>query len=103
MLVAVTSSGQLMRTLGDNVPEKPTAAPSLFAGLDGDVIAWWTDTDLPAELLLVVSDGQIKRIATADCDGGDRKGGISIVKLNGPATLVSAAAFDENTRRLLRR
>lgn len=94
-LVAVTSTGQLLRTLADNVPEKPTAAASLFPGLDGDPIAWWREPDLPADLLLVMSDGQVKRITSADCEGGDRKGGISIVKLSAGASVVSATAFTE--------
>ncbi|MGB3734081.1 MAG: DNA topoisomerase (ATP-hydrolyzing) subunit A [Ilumatobacter sp.] len=94
-LVAVTDSGHLFRTLVASVGEKPTAAPSVLSGLAGEPIRWWLEPDLPTELLLVMSDGQVKRIATADCDGGDRKGGISIVKLAGDARVVAVEAFDE--------
>ncbi len=95
-LVALTDSGHLFRTLVASVGEKPTAAASVLPGLAGEPIRWWLDNDLPAELLLVMSDGQVKRIATEDCEGGDRKGGISIVKLAGGARVVAIEPFDED-------
>jgi len=95
-LVAITDSGYLFRTLVANVGEKPTAAPSVLPGLAGEPIRWWLEPDLPADLLLVMSDGQVKRIATADCEGGDRKGGISIVKLASGARVVAVEAFDDD-------
>lgn len=94
-LVAITDSGHLFRTLVASVGEKPTAAASVLPGLAGEPIRWWLEPDLPDELLLVMSDGQVKRIETADCEGGDRKGGISIVKLAGEARVVAVEAFDE--------
>jgi DNA gyrase subunit A len=94
-LVAITDSGHLFRTLVASVGEKPTAAASVLPGLAGEPIRWWLEPDLPEELLLVMSDGQVKRIATADCEGGDRKGGISIVKLAGDARVVTVEAFDD--------
>lgn len=100
-LVAITDSGQLFRTLVDSVGEKPTAAPSVLPGLDGEPIRWWLEPDLPTELLLVMSDGQVKRIATADCDGGDRKGGISIVKLGAGAKVVAVEPFADDAPILL--
>ncbi len=100
-LVAVTSTGNLFRTLVASVGEKPTAAPSVFSGFAGDPLQWWLEPDLPEELLLVMSDGQVKRIATADCEGGDRKGGISIVKLAGDARVVAVEPFDSSGAILL--
>ena len=93
-LVAITDSGHLFRTLVASVGEKPTASASVLPGLAGDPIRWWLESELPAELLLMMSDGQVKRIATADCEGGDRKGGISIVKLAGEARVVAVEPFD---------
>lgn len=92
-LVAVTSTGRLYRVLAASLPgDKPTAPVNVFPGLEtGDpVVAWWTDATLPGELLLVTSDGQIKRIASAELVGGDRRGGIVIIKLEGGASLVAA-------------
>ena len=92
-LVAVTSTGRLYRALAASLPgDKPTAPVNVFPGLEpGDpVVAWWTDATLPGELLLVTSDGQIKRIASAELVGGDRRGGIVIIKLEGGASLVAA-------------
>ncbi|MFK7918878.1 MAG: DNA gyrase subunit A [Ilumatobacter sp.] len=95
-LVALTDSGHLFRTLVASVGEKPTAAASVLPGLAGEPIRWWLESELPDELLLAMSDGQVKRIATADCEGGDRKGGISIVKLADDANVVAIEAFDDN-------
>ena len=92
-LVAVTSSGKLFRALAATIPgDQPTAPVNVFPGLEpGDpVVAWWTDATLPEELLLVSSDGQVKRIAADDLAGGDRRGGIAIMKLDGSATIVVA-------------
>ena len=100
-LVALTDSGHLFRTLVASVGEKPTAAPSVLPGLAGEPIRWWLEPDLPADLLLVMSDGQVKRIATEDCEGGDRKGGISIVKLAAGACVVAVEAFDDNAHILV--
>jgi DNA gyrase subunit A len=94
-LVAVTDSGHLFRTLVASVGEKPTAAASVLPGLAGEPICWWLEPDLPAELVLVMSDGQVKRIATIDCDGGDRKGGISIVRLAPGGRVVAVEPFDD--------
>ena len=96
-MVVITTSGQLIRTLVDNVPEKPTAAASLLPGLEGEPLVWWLEADMPDDLLLVMSDGMVKRIAASDCEGGDRKGGISIVKLAAGSRLVSIGRFDEAT------
>jgi len=100
-LVALTDSGHLFRTLVASVGEKPTAAASVLPGLAGNPIRWWLETDLPAELLLVMSDGQVKRIATEDCEGGDRKGGISIVKLTSGACVVAIEPFSDDAHILM--
>jgi len=92
-LVTVTNSGHLFRILVASVGEKPTAAASVFPGLMGEPIRWWLEPDLPTDLLLAMSDGQVKRIATADCEGGDRKGGISIVKLAADTRVVAVEPF----------
>lgn len=100
-LVAITNTGHLFRTLVDNVGEKPTAAASVLPGFVGEPIRWWLESELPADLLLVMSDGQVKRIATEDCEGGDRKGGISIVKLAGDARLVAVESFNDDAHILI--
>lgn len=96
-LVVITSSGQLHRALAAAVPvDKPTAAVNVFAGLDpGDrILGWWTDGSFPTDLLLAVSDGQVKRIEGDDLAGGDRKGGISLVKMATGARLVAVLPFE---------
>ena len=92
----VTASGQLHRALAASVPtDKPTAAVNVFSGLDPTdrILGWWTDEDVPADLLFAMSDGQIKRIAGEDLAGGDRKGGISLVKMGAGITAVQVMAF----------
>ncbi|MFM7535992.1 MAG: DNA gyrase subunit A [Acidimicrobiales bacterium] len=94
-IVALTSTGQLHRIVGAVVPiERPTAQQNLIA-LDGDeAVLWWTTAPaLATDLLLVTSGGQIKRIAGDDVAGGDRKGGISIVKLDEGERVVAAIGF----------
>ena len=64
-LVVITSGGQLHRALAASVPtDKPTAAVNVFSGLEpGDrILGWWVDESMPTDLLLVMSDGQVKRI-----------------------------------------
>ncbi len=95
-LVVVTASGQLHRALAATIPtDKPTAAVNVFAGLDPTdrILGWWADQTFPADLLLVVSDGQVKRIEGDDLAGGDRKGGISLVKVATGAHVVEVLAF----------
>ncbi|MFN8021695.1 MAG: DNA topoisomerase (ATP-hydrolyzing) subunit A [Acidimicrobiales bacterium] len=95
-LVVITASGQLHRALGATIPtDKPTAAVNVFAGLDpGDkVLGWYTDASVPTDLLLVMSDGQVKRIEGDDLAGGDRKGGISLVKVAAGARVVRVLEF----------
>ena len=95
-LVVITSSGQLHRALGAAVPtDKPTAAVNVFAGLDpaDKVLGWWVDGSFPTDLLLVTSDGQVKRIEGDDLVGGDRKGGISLVKVASGARVVQVFEF----------
>jgi DNA gyrase subunit A len=94
-IVALTATGQLHRIVGAVVPiERPTAQQNLIA-LDGDeAVLWWTTAAaLATDLLLVTSGGQIKRIAGDDLAGGDRKGGISIVKLDEGERVVAAIGF----------
>jgi DNA gyrase subunit A len=96
-LVVITASGQLHRALAATIPtDKPTAAVNVFAGLDPTdrVLGWWADRTFPTDLLLVMSDGQVKRIGGDDLAGGDRKGGISLVKVASGARVVSVLAFD---------
>lgn len=95
-LVVVTASGQLHRALAATIPtDKPTAAVNVFAGLDpaDRVLGWWADQTFPTDLLLVMSDGQVKRIEGDDLAGGDRKGGISLVKMAPGAEVVQVLAF----------
>ena len=96
-LVAVTATGKLYRALVATVPgDKPTAAVNVLPGIEpGErIIAWWTDATMPADLLLVTSDGQIKRMSGDDLAGGDRKGGIAVIKLDAGATVVAALKLD---------
>ncbi len=96
-LVVITITGQLHRTLAASIPtDKPTAAVNVFAGLDPSdrIIGWWIDQTLPTDLMLVTSDGQVKRIGGDDLAGGDRKGGISLVKLSSGARVVQVMAFE---------
>lgn len=96
-LVIVTAGGQLHRALAASVPsDKPTAAVNVFAGLDPSdrLLGWWEDRTFPDDLLLVTSDGQVKRIEGDDLAGGDRRGGISLLKLAPGARVVQALAFD---------
>jgi DNA gyrase subunit A len=95
-LVVITSGGQLHRALAASVPtDKPTAAVNVFSGLEpGDrILGWWVDESMETDLLLVMSDGQVKRIEGDDLAGGDRKGGISLVKVAAGAKVVSVAPF----------
>ncbi len=95
-LVVITSDGQLHRALAASVPtDKPTAAVNVFSGLEpGDrILGWWVDESMETDLLLVMSDGQVKRIEGEDLAGGDRKGGISLVKVAAGAKVVSVAPF----------
>lgn len=95
-LVVITSGGQLHRALAASVPtDKPTAAVNVFSGLEpGDrILGWWVDESMDTDLLLVMSDGQVKRIEGDDLAGGDRKGGISLVKVAPGAKVVSVAPF----------
>ena len=96
-LVVITASGQLHRALAASIPaDRPTAAVNVFAGLDpaDRILGWWADRTFPTDLLLVVSDGQVKRIAGDDLAGGDRKGGIALVKVSPGARVVQVLAFD---------
>jgi DNA gyrase subunit A len=95
-LVVITASGQLHRALAATIPtDKPTAAVNVFAGLDpaDRVLGWWADQSFPTDLLFVMSDGQVKRIGGDDLAGGDRKGGISLVKVSPGARVVQVLAF----------
>ena len=95
-LVVITAAGQLHRALAASVPsDKPTAAVNVFAGLDPTdrILAWWADHTVPTDLLLVMSDGQVKRIGGDDLAGGDRKGGISLVKVSAHAHVVTVVEF----------
>ena len=96
-LVVVTNGGQLHRALAVTVPtDKPTAAVNVFSGLEPSdrILAWWVDQSMPTDLLLVTSDGQVKRIEGDDLAGGDRKGGISLVKLAAPARVAAVVPFE---------
>jgi DNA gyrase subunit A len=92
-LVAITAAGRLYRALAASIPgDKPTAAVNVLPGLEPNdhIIGWWLDDTVPADLLLVTSDGSIKRIGGEDLVGGDRRGGIVIIKLDAGATVVAA-------------
>ena len=92
-MVAITAAGRLFRAIAASIPgDKPTAAVNVLPGLEPTdrIIGWYTDATLPADLLLVTSDGSIKRISGDDLAGGDRRGGIVIIKLDGDATVVAA-------------
>ncbi|MEQ1700527.1 MAG: DNA topoisomerase (ATP-hydrolyzing) subunit A, partial [Ilumatobacteraceae bacterium] len=103
-LVVLTNAGQLHRTLVAAVPtDKPTAAASLFAGLDpaAKVLGWWIDETFPDDLLYVMSDGQVKRTSGDDLVGGDRKGGIATVKCAPGEEVVAVLPFVEGTPLLI--
>ena len=96
-LVVITATGQLHRALAASIPtDKPTAAVNVFAGLDPSdrILGWWADRTFPTDLLLITSDGQVKRTAGDDLAGGDRKGGISLAKVAPSACVVQVLAFD---------
>ncbi len=98
-LVVLTETGQLYRIVGASFPtDKPTAAVNVVPGLlpKERVLRWDAAATLPTDLLLVTSGGTIKRIADDDLAGGDRKGGISIVKLESGERLVAALPFHED-------
>ncbi len=93
-LVAVTAGGKLFRaTVGSLPADKPTAAVNVFPGLEKDdaILGWWTEAQLPEALMLVTSDGSVKRIE--DLTGGDRRGGMAIIKLESGERLVAAFGF----------
>jgi DNA gyrase subunit A len=83
--------------VGAVVPtDRPTAQQNLVPlGADEAVLWWTTAAALAADLLLVTSGGQVKRIAADDLAGGDRRGGISIVRLDDGERLVAAVAFPD--------
>ena len=59
-LVAVTAGGKLFRAMVGSLPaDKPTAPVNVFQGLEKDdpILGWWSETDFPASLMLVTSDG----------------------------------------------
>ena len=92
-LVAITASGRLYRAMAATIPgDKPTAAVNVLPGLEpvDRIIGWWTDDTMPDDLLLVTSDGSIKRIGNGDLAGGDRRGGIVIIKLDDDAKVMAA-------------
>ena len=102
-IVFVTDRGQLHRVFGNAVPtDKSTAVQNLIQMVEGERLVWWgPGADLPTDVLLVMSDGQIKRIAGEDLAGGDRKGGITVVKLGSGVSVVSVSAFDAEAAVLL--
>ena len=103
-LVVLTNAGQLHRALVAVVPtDKPTAAASLFAGLDpaAKVMGWWIDETFPDDLLYVLSDGQVKRTSGDDLVGGDRKGGIATVKCAAGVEVGAVLPFVEDTPLLI--
>ncbi len=103
-MVVLTNAGQLHRALVAAVPtDKPTAAASLFAGLDpaAKVMGWWIDETFPDDLLYVLSDGQVKRTSGDDLVGGDRKGGIATVKCAAGVEVVAVLPFVADTPLLI--
>ena len=123
--VALTDRGQLHRLLGVSIPEgKATALPNVLTGLaSGERVVLWGTTPpanepatsgsipavastpfaissaasgtFPTELLFVTSSGTIKRIGGEDLANGDRKGGISVIKLDGGERLIAALPWVE--------
>jgi DNA gyrase subunit A len=101
-LIVVTASGKLFRAMVGGLPaDKPTAPVNIFPGLEKDdsILGWWSESQFVESLVLVTSDGSIKRID--DLAGGDRKGGISIVKLEASERLVACFAFEDEVPVLL--
>ncbi len=94
-LVALAETGQLYRVLGAAFPtDRPTAIANVLTGLTKErVLRWDADGEMPDELLLVTNTGTIKRIAAEDLAGGDRKGGISVIKLGDGERLVAAVPW----------
>jgi DNA gyrase subunit A len=96
-MIIVTAGGKLFRATVASLPtDKPTAAVNVFPGLEKDdhILGWWAESEFVESLVLVTSDGSIKRID--DLAGGDRKGGISIIKLDAGEALVAVFALDED-------
>lgn len=102
-LVTITDTGQLYRAIGASFPtDRPTALANVVTGLTKErLLRWDASADLPTDLLLVTSGGTVKRIAGDDLQGGDRKGGISIIKLEGGERVVAVLPFEETTPYLL--
>jgi len=102
-IVALTETGQLYRVIGASFPtDKPTALVNVLTGVTKErVLRWDTAPSFPDDLLLVTSGGTIKRIAGDDLLGGDRKGGISIIKLEAGEKIVSVLPFREDEPYLL--
>ncbi len=101
-LVAVTTTGKLFRAMVGSLPaDKPTAPVNVFQGLgkDDPILGWWSERDFPEALLLVTSLGYVKRID--DLAGGDRKGGIAVIKLEPTERLVAALSVPEDSPVLL--
>ncbi len=98
-IVALVETGQLYRVIGASFPtDRPTAIANLLAGVTKDrVLRWDSAMELPGELLLVTSGGTIKRIGGDELAGGDRKGGISVIRLEPGERVVAALRWIEGT------
>jgi DNA gyrase subunit A len=97
-IVTVTEQGQLFRSIGAGFPtDKPTAFVNVLQGVEGAKVLHWASNDsFASDLLLVTSQGTIKRMVADDLAGGDRKGGISIIKLDAGEKIVALLPFSED-------
>ncbi|MEZ5215350.1 MAG: DNA gyrase C-terminal beta-propeller domain-containing protein [Ilumatobacteraceae bacterium] len=101
--VAITETGQLFRAIGASFPtDKATAYVNILQGAEGmRVIRWDSNDAFPDDLMFVTSAGTIKRMVADDLAGGDRKGGISIIKLGDDERIVAVLPFVEDQPVLL--
>ncbi len=88
----MTDAGQLHRVLGNVIPsDKATALQNVVLLAPSErVLLLLCPPDPMDDLFLATSFGTIKRIGGSDLAGGDRKGGISIIKLEDDERVVAA-------------
>lgn len=102
-VVVIGGGGQMHRTLAASFnSDKPTPIQNVVAVDPAERLLWFGLSDeLPTDLLLVTSGGTIKRIAGDDLAGGDRKGGISLIKLGADERVVALLPFDDTAPLLI--
>lgn len=96
-LVVIGDTGQMHRTLAASfVGDKATPIQNVVAIEPAERMLWFgRSDDLPTDLLLVTSSGTIKRLGGEDLAAGDRKGGVSLIKLDTGDKVVALLPFDD--------